>query len=91
MPTQESITVFADRLYLPTGSIQDERKILGAARRIFGEVRMRKLTERLFPLPTKISDTAVVRRLMDSGVVRFIKKGSRLLWELRVWECTAPE
>jgi SAM-dependent methyltransferase len=79
------------RLYLPTGSIQDERKILGAARRIFGEVRMRKLTERLFPLPTKISDTAVVRRLMDSGVIRFIKKGSRLLWELRVWECTAPE
>jgi SAM-dependent methyltransferase len=79
------------RLYLPTGSIQDEGKILGAARRIFGEGRMRKLTERLFPLPTKISDSAVVRRLMDSGVVRFIKKGSRLVWELRVWECTAPD
>ncbi len=79
------------RLYLPTGSIQDERKILGAARRIFGEGRMRKLTERLFPMPTKISDTAVVRRLMDSGVIRFIKRGSRLLWELRVWECTAPD
>lgn len=79
------------RLYLPTGSIQDERKILGAAGRIFGEGRMRKLTERLFPLPTKISDSAVVRRLMDSGVIRFIKKGSRLLWELRVWECTAPD
>jgi release factor glutamine methyltransferase len=79
------------RLYLPTGSIQDEGKILGAARRIFGEGSIRKLTERLFPLPTKIADSLVVRRLMDSGVVRFIKKGSRLLWELRVWECTAPD
>jgi SAM-dependent methyltransferase len=79
------------RLYLPTGSIQDEGKILGAARRIFGERRMRKLTDRLFPLPTKLSDSAVVRRLMDSGVIRFIKRGSRLLWELRVWECTVPE
>jgi SAM-dependent methyltransferase len=79
------------RLYLPTGSIQDEGRILSAARRIFGEGRMRKLTERIFPLPTKISDSAVVRRLMDSGVVRFIKKGSRLVWELRVWECTAPD
>jgi SAM-dependent methyltransferase len=79
------------RLYLPTGSIQDEGAILKAARRIFGEGRIRKLTERLFPLPAKISDTAVVRRLMDSGVIRFIKKGSRLVWELRVWECTAPD
>jgi SAM-dependent methyltransferase len=79
------------RLYLPTGSLQDESKIVGAARRIFGERRMRKLTDRLFPLPAKISDSAVVRRLMDSGVVRFIKRGSRLLWELHVWECTVPE
>ena len=78
------------RLYLPTGSIQDEGAVLRAARRIFGEGRIRQLRERLLPLPTKISDNAMVRRLMDSGVVRFIRRGSRLLWELRIWECTAP-
>jgi release factor glutamine methyltransferase len=77
------------RLYLPTGSIQDEGAVLSAARRIFGE-RMRQLRERMLPLPSKIADTTVVRRLMDSGVVRFFKRGSRLLWELRIWECSLP-
>ncbi len=78
------------RLYLPTGSIQDERAVLRAARRIFGEGRIRQLRERLMPLPGKISESTVARRLMDSGMVRLIRRGSRLLWELRVWEITAP-
>jgi len=78
------------RLYLPTGSIQDEGAVLRAARRIFGEGRTRKLRQRLLPLPTKIAETAVVRRLMDSGVVSFFRKGSRLVWELRIWECSLP-
>lgn len=78
------------RLYLPTGSIQDEKAVLRAARRIFGEGRIEKLRERLLPLPGKIAESAVIRRLMDSGVVRLIRKGSRSLWEIRVWECTAP-
>ena len=77
------------RLYLPTGSIQDEGAVLRAARRIFGG-QMRKLRERVLPLPGKITESAMVRRLMDSGVVGFIRRGSRLLWELRIWECTAP-
>ena len=78
------------RLYLPTGSIQDENAVLRTARAIFGESRMRQLRERLFPLPTKVSDSQVIRKLMDSGVVSLIRKGSRLLWALRVWECEAP-
>src|SRR6266498_5459829 len=73
------------RLYLPTGSIQDEGAVLRAACRIFGG-RMLKLRERVLPLPGKVTESAVVRRLMDSGVVRFIRRGSRLLWELRIWE-----
>ena len=32
----------------------------------------------------------MVRRLMESDVVRLIRRGSRLLWEVRIWECTAP-
>jgi len=78
------------RLYLPTASIQDENAVLRTARRIFGEGRIRQLRERLMPLPGKISESTVARRLMDSGMVRLIRRGSRLLWELRVWEITAP-
>jgi SAM-dependent methyltransferase len=78
------------RLYLPTGSIQDEGAVLRAARRIFGERRIEQLRERLLPLPSKIAESGVVRRLMESDVVRLIRRGSRLLWEVRIWECTAP-
>jgi precorrin-6B methylase 2 len=78
------------RLYLPTASIQDERAVLRTARRLFGEGRIHELRERLMPLPGKIADAAVVRRLMDSGVAEFFRKGSRLLWRLRIWEVTAP-
>ena len=77
------------RLYLPTGGIQDQEAILRVARRIFQD-GMRQMRERLLPLPTKIGDSPVVRKLMDSGMVQFIRRGSRLLWELRVWECTLP-
>jgi protein-L-isoaspartate O-methyltransferase len=78
------------RLYLPTGSIQDEPAVLAEAARIFGS-QVRKLRERLLPLPARLGESAVVRRLMESDVVRFIRRGSRLLWELRVWECTLPQ
>jgi methylase of polypeptide subunit release factors len=78
------------RLYLPTGTIQDEGAVLRTARLIFGEGRIRELRERLFPLPGKIGESAVVRRLMESGVVDFMRRGSRLLWRLRIWECTSP-
>jgi release factor glutamine methyltransferase len=77
------------RLYLPTGSIQDESAVLRTARRIF-EGRISQLRERMLPLPAKITESPMVRRLMESGVVAFIRRGSRLLWELRVWECIAP-
>jgi methylase of polypeptide subunit release factors len=78
------------RLYLPTASLQDERAVLRTARRIFGEGRMRQLRERLLPLPGKIADSAVIRRLKESGVVNLIRRGSRQLWRLRVWEVESP-
>jgi SAM-dependent methyltransferase len=78
------------RFYLPTASIQDEGAVLRAARKLFGEGRMKEIRGRLFPLPNKIGESAMVRRLMETDVVRFIRRGSRLLWELRVWECTTP-
>lgn len=79
------------RLYLPTASLQDEGTVLRTARRIFGETRMRELRERLLPLPGKLAESAVVRRLMDSGAVNLIRRGSRNLWRLRIWEIQSPE
>ncbi|HEX9237042.1 MAG TPA: 50S ribosomal protein L11 methyltransferase [Actinomycetota bacterium] len=78
------------RLYLPTASIQDERAVLRTARRIFGDGRMRQLRERLLPLPGKLAESNVVRRLRESGVVNLIRRGSRQLWRLRVWEVQSP-
>jgi precorrin-6B methylase 2 len=77
------------RLYLPTGTIQDEVTVLEAARRVFQD-GVRQMRERLLPLPSKIGESAVVRKLMESGVVQVIRRGSRVLWQLRVWECTVP-
>jgi protein-L-isoaspartate O-methyltransferase len=78
------------RLYLPTASIQDEGAVLRAARRIFGEGRMRQLRERFLPLPGRIAESNVVRRMRESGVVNLIRRGSRHLWRLRVWEVQSP-
>lgn len=78
------------RLYLPTASIQDEGAVIRTAKRIFGEGRMRELRERLLPLPQKIAESNVVRRLKESGMVNLIRRGSRQLWRLRVWEVQSP-
>lgn len=73
------------RLLLPTGSLQDEAAILRAARSVYGALR--KMAERVIPLPTALRDNEAVRQLIDAGVVAVTPRGSRLLWEARVWEC----
>ncbi len=74
----------AGRLLLPTGSLQDEAAVLRAARALYG--RLRKLTERMIPLPAKLAESSVVQRLVGDGIVRLTPRGSRFLWEARVWE-----
>jgi len=78
------------RLYLPTGTIQDERSILAAARRIFGD-RMEAILEREFPLPDLVGRSQAVARMMKEGVLHLHQRGSRWLWQLRIWRCVAPE
>ena len=72
------------RLFLPTGSLQDETSIIETARRLY--TRVRKLTERRIPLPSRIATSQVLSDLADRGVVRIVARGSRSLWEARVWE-----
>lgn len=74
------------RLYLPTGTLQDEQAILETARRVFGSVE--HLSERVIPLPGQLADSEVVRDLVSSGVVTLGQKGSRFTWTARVWLVT---
>ena len=77
------------RLYLPTGTIQDERAIIAAAREIFGD-NMEPVLEREFPLPELVAKAGVVARMMKDGILNLRQRGSRLLWSLRIWRCIAP-
>ncbi len=73
-------------LYLPTGTIQDERRILETARKLFGE-RMQAVVERDFPLPDVVGKSLAVARMMKDGLLNLHRRGSRILWRLRVWRC----
>lgn len=73
------------RMYLPTGTIQDEGSILAEARRIFGSLE--EVAEREFPLPALVARSKAVARLMSQGVLHLRRRGSRLLWRLAIWRC----
>lgn len=75
------------RMYLPTGTIQDERRVIEAARRVFGEENLESIAEREFPLPALVARSKAVARLMAQGLVNLRRKGSRLLWRLAIWRC----
>ena len=75
------------RLFLPTGSLQDEGAILRTARALYGKIT--QLTERQIPLPRALAETSAVVKLAKDRIVQLREKGSRLLWTARVWECTA--
>jgi methylase of polypeptide subunit release factors len=78
------------RLYLPTGTIQDENSILAAARRIFGD-RMEAISQREFPLPDLVGKSQAVARMMKEGLLDLHRRGSRVLWQLRIWRCVRAE
>ncbi len=74
------------RLYLPTGTIQDEKRILEAARKVFGD-SMEAILAREFPLPDIVGKSAAVARMMKEGLLHLQLRGSRMLWRLQIWRC----
>jgi SAM-dependent methyltransferase len=78
------------RLFLPTGTIQAEGRILEVARRIFGAANLQSLLEREFPLPDVVARSKAVARMMKEGILDLHARGSRLLWRLQVWRCEMP-
>jgi SAM-dependent methyltransferase len=75
------------RLYLPTGTIQAENRILEVARRIFGAANLHSLLSREFPLPDVVARSKAVAQMMRDGILDLHARGSRLLWRLQVWRC----
>lgn len=73
------------RLFLPTGSLQDETAILRTARSLYG--KLTQLAERNIPLPRALAETPAVIDLVRQKIVDIRERGSRLLWTARVWEC----
>lgn len=77
------------RLLLPTGTLQDEAAILDVARSIFQSITQR--VEKRLPLPSTLAETPEVVQLMNDRVIDLTPRGSRMLWEARVWECRLAE
>jgi len=77
-------------LFLPTGTIQAEGRILEVARRIFGAANLQSLLEREFPLPEVVAKSKAVAQMMKEGILDLHARGSRLLWRLQVWRCEMP-
>lgn len=75
------------RLFLPTGSLQDETSILDRARSVFGS--MRQLAERSIPLPSSLAEDPAVLQMLKEKVIALKQRGSRFLWTARVWEIEA--
>lgn len=75
------------RLFLPTGSLQDETSILDRARSVFGS--MRQLTERNIPLPSTLAEHPAVMEALKQKVIALRQRGSRFQWTARIWEIQA--
>ncbi|GBD84123.1 ribosomal protein L11 methyltransferase [bacterium BMS3Abin02] len=76
------------RLFLPTGTLQDEAAIIQRARALYG--RVKALTNRPIPLPSQLAASATLKDLIDRKIVTVTRRGSRLLWKAQVWELS-PE
>lgn len=72
------------RMFLPTGSLQDENSILDRAKSVYGSIR--QLTERHIPLPSSLSEDPALLRLLKEKVIDLKQRGSRFTWTARVWE-----
>jgi SAM-dependent methyltransferase len=76
------------RLYLPTGTMQAEERLVDAARRVFGDDNLHALAVREFPLAPLLARSPAVQQLVDDGTLAMRRQGTRLMWRLTVWRCT---
>lgn len=75
------------RMYLPTGTIQAEDRVLEVAQNIFGPSNIDEVSQREFPLPGLVARSKALAQLMADGLIRLRQRGSRVLWRLAIWRC----
>jgi precorrin-6B methylase 2 len=74
-------------LFMATGTIQAENRVLDAVRRRFGEMNVSPVAQRELPLPDIMAKSKALARLLAEGLVNLRRRGSRLLWRVTVWRC----
>jgi methylase of polypeptide subunit release factors len=77
------------KLFLPTGSLQDEASILDRARSLYGKIM--SLADRPIPLPSGLAASSVLADMIERKIVQVTQRGSRLLWYARVWELSGAQ
>lgn len=75
------------KLFLPTGSLQDEKSIVERAKAVFGS--MKQLTERNIPLPSALAEDPAVLKALKAKVIALKQRGSRFQWTARIWQLDA--
>jgi len=78
------------RLVFPVLSLANEQRILAEAKRMFAELRLR--AQRLFPIPQTLQEALKhLKEHLSAGALRLIQRGSRLCWQLRIFEARMAE
>ncbi len=73
------------RLIFPVLSLANEQRILAEAQRAFADLRLR--AQRLFPIPTMLQEAlGRFKEHLQKGMLRLVQRGSRLCWQLRIFE-----
>ncbi len=83
----KSLLTRGGKMFLPTGSLQDEGSILDRALTVFGSIK--QLAERRIPLPSNLAEHPALLELLKEKVIDLTQRGSRFLWTARIWEITA--
>lgn len=75
------------RVFFATASLSDENRILDVAKSAFGTVEC--VIKRSWPFRedfwNKIMENETARKLIEKGIVKVLKKGSRWLWDTSIY------
>ncbi|MGZ8784696.1 MAG: 50S ribosomal protein L11 methyltransferase [Acidimicrobiia bacterium] len=83
----KSLLRHGGKLFLPTGSLQDEQSVVQEARSLFESIRL--LSERQIPLASALVEHPAFLRLRRAKGIDLAQRGSRLLGTARIWEISA--
>lgn len=83
----KSLLRHGGKLFLPTGTLQDEQSVIDKAKSTFDSIRL--LSERQIPLPSALVEHPALLRLRRAKVINLTQRGSRLVGTARIWEITA--